>query len=258
MSDQKKSNPHEGHRERMRTRFEREGAEHFDSHQLLEMYLFFALPRRDTNEIAHRLIERFGSLEGVFLADHRDLVLVEGISDKTATMICLTAALIRRMSKESYHPPKKYNHFEDIVRYLRHLYTGITVEQVYLLLFDNGMKLLGCELLDKGTVNQANINARKIMEHAIKRNASSVLLAHNHPGGIAIPSAEDVAATNYLHNTLLPLGVTLLDHVVVGQDTVLPILNRQKGNFRPSPLTGKIDEDFYRSFYGKFDNEPNY
>lgn len=253
MADQTNNNLHAGHRERMRVRFEKEGADHFDSHQLLEMYLFSALPRRDTNEIAHRLIERFGSLEGVFMADRCDLVLVDGISDKTASMISLTAALIRRMAQESYHPPKTYHSFEDIVRYLRSMYVGTTVERVYLLLFDNGMKLLGCELLDVGTVNQANINARKIMEYAIKRNASSVLLAHNHPGGIAVPSAEDVATTNFLYHTLLPLGVTLIDHVIVGKDTVMPILNRQQGNLRPSPITGKMDEDFYRSFYGKFD-----
>lgn len=256
MPDTTKSNLHAGHRERMRARFMREGSDSFDSHQLLEMYLFPALPRRDTNEIAHRLIERFGSLEEVFLADYRDLVLVEGISDKTATMITLTAALISRMAKERYHPPKKYDHFEDIVRYLRSMYTGITVEHVYLLLFDNGMKMLGCELLDRGTVNQANINARKIIEHAIKRNASSVLLAHNHPGGVAIPSAEDIATTNFLYNTLLPMGVTLIDHVIVGKDTIMPVLNRQKGNLRPSPITGRVDEDFYRSFYGKFNGDP--
>jgi DNA repair protein RadC len=253
MSDETKTNPHAGHRERMRARFEKEGADHFDSHQLLEMYLFPALPRRDTNEIAHRLLERFGSLEEVFLAEFDDLIQVEGISRKTATNIKLTAAIMRRMAIESYHPPKKYDHFEDIVRYLKSIYTGITVERVYLLLFDNGMKMLDCVLLDEGTVNQANINARKIMEHAIKKNASSVMLAHNHPGGVAIPSSEDIATTHFLYNTLQSIGLTLIDHVIVGKQTVMPILNRQQGNLRPSPITGKIDEDFYRAFYGRFD-----
>ena len=253
MSDQKKNNPHAGHRERMRARFAKEGSDHFEAHQLLEMFLFPLLPRRDTNEIAHRLLDRFGSLQDVFLAEHEDLVQVEGISDITASSIKVTAAIYRKMVFESYHPPKSYEYFEDIVRYLQALYTGVTVEKAYLLLFDNGMKLLDCVLLDEGTVTGANINARKIVEHAIKKNAACVLLAHNHPGGVAIPSSTDVATTNFLYNNLQAVGVTLLDHVVVGRQTVTPILNRQQGNLRPSPITGKIDEKFYQAFYGEYD-----
>ncbi len=253
MSDTKSNNPHSGHRERMRERFFKERGEHFQTHELLEMYLFPLLPRRDTNEIAHRLLDRFGSLEDVFLAEPSELSQVEGISEKTATAIKVTAALIRRMAQENYHPPKKYDHFEDIVRYLQSLYSGITVERVYLLLFDNGMKLLDCILLDEGTVNQANITPRKVLEHAIRRGAASVLLAHNHPRGVAIPSSEDIATTNFLQNNLRGMGVTLIDHVIVGRDTVMPILNHQMGNLRPSPISGKVDETFYRSFYGRFD-----
>ncbi len=255
MAQEKKEiqNPHAGHRERMRKRFEKEGGDHFESHQLLEMYLFSALPRRDTNEIAHRLIARFGSLESVFLATAQELTQVEGISDKTASMICLTSAIMRRMAIESYDPPKKYDHFEDIVSYLQRQYTGITVERVYLMLFDNGMKLLDFVLLDEGTVNQANINPRKIMEHALARKASSVLLSHNHPGGVALPSSEDISTTNFLYNALQTMGLTLIDHVLIGKTTAMPILNRQFGNLRPSPITGELDEDFYTSFYGRFD-----
>lgn len=253
MSDQKKTNPHAGHRRRMRARFEGEGPDYFEAHQLLEMFLFPLLPRRDTNEIAHRLLDRFGSLQDIFFAEHDDLVEVEGISDITASAIKVTAALYRKIVQESYHPPKRYDHFEDIVRYLQTLYTGITVERVYLLLFDNGLKLLDCILLDEGTVGGAHINARKIVEHAIKKNAACVMLAHNHPGGVAIPSSEDTATTNFLNSHLQAVGLTLLDHVVVGRETVTPILNRQLGNLRPSPITGKIDEMFYRAFYGEYD-----
>ena len=254
MAEEKKENPHAGHRERMRARFAQEGGDHFEAHQLLEMFLFPLLPRRDTNEIAHRLLERFGSLQDVFWAEHNDLIQIEGISDITASAIEVTAAIYRQMARESYHPPKRYDHFEDVVRYLQALYTGVTVERVYLLLFDNGLKLLDCVLLDEGTVSGAHISARKIMEHAIKKNAACVLLAHNHPGGVAIPSSEDVATTNFLNSHLQAVGLTLLDHVVVGRDTVTPILNRQQGNLRPSPITGKIDEAFYKSFYGEYDD----
>lgn len=254
MSDPKKSNPHEGHRKRMRARFAHEGADHFESHQLLEMFLFPLLPRRDTNEIAHRVLDRFGSLQDIFLADHEDLVEVEGISDITASSIKVTAAIYRKMAMESYHPPKSYEHFEDIARYLQALYTGITVERAYLLLFDNGMKLLDCVLLDEGTVTGANINARKIVEQAVKKNAACVIVAHNHPGGFAVPSSADTATTNFLYNNLQAVGVTLLDHVLVGKNAVVPILNTYQGNLRPSPFTGKIDEQFYQSFYGEYDS----
>jgi DNA repair protein RadC len=253
MSDIKPYNPHAGHRDRIRERFHKEGGDHFQSHELLEMYLFPLLPRRDTNEIAHRLLDRFGSLEEVFLADPSALAMVEGISVKTATAIKVTAAVFRRMAQECYQAPKRYEHFEDIARYLQSLYVGITVERVHLLLFDNGMKLLDCVVLDEGTVNQANITPRKIVEQAIKKDASAVLLAHNHPKGVAIPSSEDIATTNFLQNSLRNMGVTLIDHVIVGRETIMPILNHQIGNLRPSPFSDEVDEKFYKSFYGRFD-----
>lgn len=253
MSDIKPYNPHAGHRDRIRERFHKEGGDHFQSHELLEMYLFPLLPRRDTNEIAHRLLDRFGSLEEVFLADPSALAMVEGISEKTATAIKVTAAVFRRMAQECYQAPKRYEHFEDVARYLQTLYVGITVERVHLLLFDNGMKLLDCVVLDEGTVNQANITPRKIVEQAIKKDASAVLLAHNHPKGVAIPSSEDIATTNFLQNSLRNMGITLIDHVIVGRETIMPILNHQMGNLRPSPFSGEVDEKFYKSFYGRFD-----
>ena len=253
MSDVKQSNPHAGHRDRMRSRFCKDGGDHFETHELLEMYLFPLLPRRNTNEIAHRLLERFGSLEDVFLADPAELVQIDGISEKTATAIKVSAAMMRRIAQERYHPKKQYEHFEDVARYLQALYAGITVERVYLLLFDNGMTLLDCIMLDEGTVTQANITPRKIVEHAIKRNASAVLISHNHPKGVAIPSSEDVATTNFLQSSLKNMGITLIDHIIVGRDTIMPILNHQMGNLRPSPITGEVDEKFYKSFYGRFD-----
>jgi DNA repair protein RadC len=253
MSDIKPYNPHAGHRDRIRERFHKEGGDHFQSHELLEMYLFPLLPRRDTNEIAHRLLDRFGSLEEVFLADPSALAMVEGISEKTATAIKVTAAVFRCMAQECYQAPKRYEHFEDIARYLQTLYVGITVERVHLLLFDNGMKLLDCVVLDEGTVNQANITPRKIVEQAIKKDASAVLLAHNHPKGVAIPSSEDIATTNFLQNSLRNMGITLIDHVIVGRETIMPILNHQMGNLRPSPFSDEVDEKFYKSFYGRFD-----
>ena len=187
------------------------------------------------------------------VADPSALVEVEGISEKTATAIKVTAAVFRRMAQESYQAPKRYEHFEDIARYLQTLYAGITVERVHLLLFDNGMKLLDCVVLDEGTVNQANITPRKIVEQAIKKDASAVLLAHNHPKGVAIPSSEDIATTNFLQSSLRNMGITLIDHVIVGRETIMPILNHQMGNLRPSPLSGEVDEKFYKSFYGRFD-----
>ena len=115
------------------------------------------------------------------------------------------------------------------------------------------MKLLDCVVLDEGTVNQANITPRKIVEQAIKKDASAVLLAHNHPKGVAIPSSEDIATTNFLQSSLRNMGITLIDHVIVGRETIMPILNHQMGNLRPSPLSGEVDEKFYKSFYGRFD-----
>ena len=251
MPENTPSHPHSGHRERMKSRFIQDGLENFQPHEVLEMLLFYSIPRRDTNELAHSLIEHFGSLNGVFNADYNELVRVDGIKDSSATLIRFFSELMRRVAIEGYEEPKRFGKFADIAKYLINLYVNVNVERVYLLLFDNSLRLIDRICLGDGTVNESNVIIRTIAEHALNHKAASVLLAHNHPGGIAVPSKSDLEYTLSLNNALGLLNITLIDHVIVAGNSVASIMNNMLGMARMSPIDGKIDESFYVEYYRK-------
>lgn len=230
------ANLHAGHRQRMRDRLMREGAESFQSHELLEMLLYHSIPRQNTNETAHLLLKRFGSLRGVMDADYEDLIRISGVKDSSATLLKLCSGVFRRMAQEDFQHPARYDSFKQLAQYLKTLYVGVTQEKVYLLMFDNGMRMLGCVCLSEGTVNHANIIPRTIIRHALMCDASCVVLAHNHPGGVAIPSGDDIECTHRLHSILDSAGITLIDHVIVAGNSVMPILIHRLGTERPSPF----------------------
>lgn len=245
-----KSEIHAGHRDRMKQRLIFHGSDSFNSHELMEMLLYYALPRQNTNEQAHRLMEQFGSLRGIFQADYQELIAVEGIKSHTASLILVCGGILRRIALEENKPIDHYERMEQAVNYLRNLYVGVKVERAYLMLFDNGMKLIDCINLGDGVINQANILPRKVIQEAILKQATGVLLAHNHPGGLAIPSPEDIEITGHLNYALSVSGVTLLDHLILTETSVMSIMNTQFGMTRPSPGNDQPDEDFYRRFYG--------
>ena len=135
--------------------------------------------------------------------------------------------------------------------YLHALYTGITFERVYLLLFDNSMRLIDCCHLDDGAVNCSKVTVRKVAELCLRKHAACAVLAHNHPMGLAIPSGSDLEVTRTVDQALEIIGVPLLEHVVVTENSYAPILRHNKGVLRASPVTGEVDREFYRRFYGE-------
>ena len=214
-------NPHGGHRERLRERFLTEGLDNFEEHNILELLLFYALPRRDTNELAHSLIERFGSLAGVLDAMPVDLCQEIGVSKSTAALLSLMPALFRRYQLSGTKRGACLNSTEKMGAYLLPLFTGLRNEVVYLVCLDSKCKPLYCRQLHEGTVNAALINTRKVVEAALSHNATGVVLAHNHLSGVATPSAEDEKTTRRMQTALDAVGVRLLDHVIVaGEDYV--------------------------------------
>lgn len=209
---------HDGHRERMKKRFLEYGLENFDDHSVLELLLFYALPRVDVNPIAHKLINRFGSLSAVFDAPADELTKVAGINLNSALLIKLIPQVSRRylMSRTS---------FEDILdstekagRYLLPHFFAERDEVVYMICLDAKCKVLNCKLLFRGSVNSANVSIRKIVENALLYNATSVIIAHNHTSGIALPSQEDKLTTRRIENALHAVDVVLTDHIVVSDD----------------------------------------
>ena len=197
---------HDGHRQRMKTRFLEHGLDNFDDINALELLLFYALPRQDTNITAHRLLERFGSLSGVLEASVRDLTAVEGVGDSAA-------ALLRLLPELSHHDP--IDTPAAAGRYFVPRFMYETEEVVLALLLDARKRPLLCRELSRGVVDAAEISARKLAQLCMERRASGVILAHNHLSGVALPSAEDESTTAALLRALGLLGVELCDHVIV-------------------------------------------
>lgn len=209
---------HEGHRKRVRRRFLKEGLLNFEPHNVLEFLMFHVIPRKDTNEIAHRLIKNFGSLSGVLEADYEELIKIDGISENAAVLLKLIPEMSKYYQLDKQNKKDKLDTYEKIGEFILPYFIGEKDEAVYLLCLDSKLKCLSCNCLRRGSVNSANINARMLTNAALKVNAVSVVLAHNHPGGLAIPSSEDINTTYMLIETLKPLGISLLDHIIVADN----------------------------------------
>lgn len=207
---------HSGHRQRMKDRFIQHGLDNFEEHNVLELLLFFAMPRRDVNPLAHNLMNRFGSLSGVFDATQEELMKVEGIGESAATLIRLIPAISRRYMVSKHSFDNILTTTRDIGNYLMPRYIGLRDEVVYLICLDAKNKVLSCTQVSKGSVNAAQISTRSILETSLSHNAASVIISHNHISGLAYPSSEDIVTTKQLNSVLSAAGIFLRDHIIVG------------------------------------------
>ena len=209
---------HKDHRQRVRERYLKEGLDGFSEVQVLELLLFYVIPRQDTNPIAHRLLDQFGSLYQVLEAPVEELEKVEGIGPNAALLLSLITAVARVYAVNRTEKQKILRTIEDCGEYLKSFFIGRRSEMVYLLCLDAKCKVLGCREIGEGSVNSANVPIRRIVETALGLNATSVVLAHNHPSGIALPSGEDVLTTHRVAAALSTVDIVLVDHIVVADD----------------------------------------
>lgn len=215
---------HKDHRKHTKDRFLSEGLDSFEPHNVLELLLFYSIPQKDTNETAHMLINRFGSLSAVFDAPYDDLLTVPGISEHSATLIKLIPAISRRYAMEKNSKVTKLSSIEDIGKYLVARYLGVTEETVLLLLLDNKFGLIDCIKVHEGSVNSSAITMRKLIETALFKRASMVVLAHNHPSGVALPSSDDLFTTQQVKRAFDLVEIGMLAHIIVAGDTFTNIL----------------------------------
>lgn len=206
---------HDGHRQRLKQRFLTEGIDSFTEIQALELALFYCIPRKDTNPIAHALLQRFGSLSQVLEAPAEELVKVNGISENAALFLRMITELGRFYQVSRAEKHTILDSIEKCAEYLVPRFFGRRVEMVYLLCLDAKCKLLCCKEVGEGGVNSAAISPRKIVEMALGCNASTVVLAHNHPSGLAFPSGEDIATTKRIWMALHTVEIVLVDHIIV-------------------------------------------
>lgn len=224
----KKQNLHAHHRQRVRDAIRARGLDGLADHQVLEFLLFYSIPRRDTNELAHRLVDRFGSLERVLDAPLERLTEVEGVGESTALLLTSISALNRRLSDSAGKKKIRLETPEEIYEFLRLKYRGLRKEVAYMLCLDSAGRLLNCCKLAEGTPTAVPFDKRLVLEIAMRNDASHVVIAHNHPSGPAAPSQEDLAATKQCADMLRGAGIRLADHVIVSEDEFISLVSVKK------------------------------
>lgn len=221
-----------GHRNRVKARYLKEGLDNFEDLYVLELLLFYCVPRKDTKQIARDLLKRFTSIVQVFEATKEELMEVPGVSDGIATFLML------RRDVERYYQVKRAEQSNlqllganSFGSYLSGLFYGKYNEMVYALCLDAKSKVICCKLVGEGSVHSANISIRKIVEIALHTNASMIVLAHNHPGGFALPSGEDITTTEKVASALATVDVLLADHIIFTENDFISLF--ESNYYRP-------------------------
>jgi len=208
-------NIHQGRRKRLKERYLKEGLHNFAPHEILELLLMYAIPRRDTNVIAHALLKQFGSLSNVFNASFEELMLVKGVGEECARLIRLNLDIAREVLKAKSEDKIRLSNTKEIEEYCKNLFINTNYEVLYMICLNAGYQVLSTIKMADGTISGAECNVRKIVSTALSINAVGVILTHNHPGGNASPSKEDVIATNLAKRGLNAVDIKLIDHIIV-------------------------------------------
>ncbi len=219
MGEEKKKNLHEGHRKRVKERFLKHGLESFTEIQVLETLLFYAVPKKDTNETAHMLLDTFGTLKKVFEADYEQLLTVNGIGENAASLIKFFQMASKKYLELVYaeHDETVYNNPESLMNYCKQLFLGEKKELVYVIGLDADLVIVDKELITNGSPDSAYISYRKITDFIYRTNISRIVITHNHPNGMCLASHADVDATKEIVEIMDQIEVEVVDHIIVGK-----------------------------------------
>ncbi len=212
-------NIHAGHRERVREKFRQSEFKGFNDHEVLELLLFYAIQRKDTNELAHKLINACGSLSAVLEAPIEFLV-ENGLTEQAALYIKVIFCTTKRYLEDKFSTETHLFNKDLLRKKLVTSFLGLDTEKVILVLFDTRGRELFYGVISEGVFYSAGLNIRKVAEFALKYHAASAIIAHNHPSGIAYPSDKDIEVTVTLRDTLMKVGVTLIDHYIVASTVI--------------------------------------
>ena len=243
----KKPNPHAGHRTRLRERFFREDLDHFEDHQVLELLLFYCIPRRDTNELAHRLLDRYKSIPGVLEASVSDLESVEGMGRSSALFLHLIHQVIRRYLRDAAAVKRNMVYlftWDETREFVESLFMGCHSEVCYVLLLDSRHGLIDYRKMDGGTDRSIAVTPNWVASYMYEKHAAGVILAHNHPISRAVPSDLDAVFTERVAARLHALGGELYDHIIVGENETCSWVHDPKRFIR---LKEGVFSDFYPS-----------
>jgi DNA repair protein RadC len=224
----KSNNPHSGHRKRLREQVLKSGLESLHEHQVLEYLLTFVLPQKDTNVIAHDLIQKFGSFYKVMQASLTELMSVNGVGEVVAHFLFNFRDFFYYYQKSSTKEKTLIRNFEEAKRYVIPHLSNKLKEELLLVCIDSKNCVIDTKVLSRGTVNQADVNMRAITEILINNNTSNFVIAHNHPDGNCRPSAEDDKFTQALTVTSEINRMKLLDHIIIGNDGIYSYYQNDK------------------------------
>lgn len=218
---------HAGHRQRAKETMLDVGIDNMHDHMIMELLLFYSIPNGDTNPLAHRLINRFGSLKGVLEADYNELLKVEGVGANTASLIKFSQKISRRylMSSALGEDLNALAKVEVACEFCRSMFLGEPAEKVYAIALDSEMRYISRRQIGTGTVSGVDMNLRMIIDFVVRADCNYFILTHNHPQGSSLPSRNDLIATTQLLKTLKPIGIIMVDHIVVGVDGVISMKN---------------------------------
>lgn len=219
-------NLHSGHRQRMKERVLAHGLDSLADHEILEVLLYFTVPRCDTNELAHRLMAHFGSLSQVLGADYDELRQVCGVGNNTAFMLTMLPGLLGRVERDKNREKPIFGATEAFAEYVCSLFVGETCETVFLVCLNANLQLINAVRLGKGDVGTVHISVAQVLQTALRHKARAVVLAHNHPGGRLKASNEDLVLTGRCEKALAQVNVRLLDHLIVNGDKYFSFAER--------------------------------
>jgi len=206
---------HLEHRKRVKARFAQEGLDHFEEVHALELLLFYAIPRIDTKPIARALLDRFNTFHGVLEADPEQLKQVPGVGENVATYLQMLHQTSRYYNMSRNKNVQIFNTVDEYGAFLVHHYDGRTNETVFMICLDAKSKMLCFKMLGEGDAISTSLPVRSVVETALNCKATMVILAHNHPSGIAVPSPEDIVVTQQIRHALEMIHIKLVDHVIV-------------------------------------------
>ena len=226
-------NVHTGHREKMRDRFIREkGFENFEDHQILELLLYYANARSDTNPTAHALLDEFGSLKGVLEARPEQLMRIKGIGKQQAVLISMVVPLTRVWHRCAMESPLRIGNSREAEEYCLSILAGERTERFYVISLNAKCNILGRRKISEGSLSEVSAYPRMVMETALNYNAHSVLFCHNHPGGTCAPSPEDISSTIQMQRMLNGVGILVLDHIIVAGDRTYSMIQHGDIDYR--------------------------
>lgn len=206
-----------GHRQRLRDRFLKGGADAMPDYELLELILFRAIPRRDTKDLAKRLIARFGSFAEVVSASEARLKEVQGAGASVVTELKLIRAASLRLLKSELRDRPLLSSWNQVIDYLRSAQGFEEREQFRILFLDKKNRLLADEVQGQGTVDHTPVYVREVVKRALELSSTAIILVHNHPSGDPTPSRADIDMTRHIIDAGRPLGIHVHDHVIVGR-----------------------------------------